>query len=190
MELRRRRPLMLAAAVAVAAVSLLAAGCGGGGSARLASVASPTTAATAAPQNGLVAYAACMRSNGVPNFPDPTGAAGIPKQAVVAAFQAVGTSRAAAASNACRHVLGAGGSLGGKAAQPIDAQDRQDYLEAAACMRSHGFPGFPDPTFQNNSVQLAIPSSIDQDSARFKTAATACVKLIPAGLPYTRPSGQ
>ncbi len=52
-------------------------------------------------------------------------------------------------------------------------------------MRSHGYPDFPDPTFQNNSVQANVPSSIDQDSARFKSVAGICTKLIPAGLPYS-----
>jgi hypothetical protein len=104
-------------------------------------------------------------------------------------FQAVGNSRADAASNACRHLLGAGGSLSGKAVQPVTAGDRQDYLKAAACMRSHGFGNFPDPTFQNNSVQTNIPASINQDSPQFKSAATICTKLIPAGLPDSSSSG-
>jgi hypothetical protein len=174
---------------------VLVAGCGGGDSPGIGSVGSSTAAsssagaATTTAQNGLVAYSACMRSNGVSGFPDPDSSGGIPKGAVVSAFQAVGNSQAAAASDACKHLLGAGGSLSGKASQPVTVQDRQDYLIAAACMRSHGFAGFPDPTFQNNSVQTNIPSSIDQDSTQFKSAATICTKLIPAGLPYSRASG-
>ena len=182
-----RRPLILASIVAVAAFSLLAAGCGGGGSSGVASVASSTTGVTTATQNGLVAYSACMRSDGVPNFPDPDSSGGIPKEAVVSAFQAVGNSQAKAATNACRHLLPAGGSLSGKDSRPVTVQDRQDYLKAAACMRSHGFSDFPDPTFQNNSVQTHIPSSIDQNSSQFRSAATTCTKLIPAGLPYSSP---
>ena len=151
----------------------------------MASVASSTTTM----QNGLVAYSACMRSNGVTNWPDPTSSGGLPKDAVVSALRAVSNSQAEAAQNACRHLLPAGGSLSGKASRPVAVQDRQDYLKAAACLRSHGFPGFPDPTFQNNSVQTNIPSSINQDSSQFKSAATTCTKLIPAGLPYGRSSG-
>jgi hypothetical protein len=67
----------------------------------------------------------------------------------------------------------------------ITLADRADYLAAAACMRSHGLSGFPDPTFQDNNVQTDIPSSIDQSSATFKSAAAICTKLIPAGLPYS-----
>jgi hypothetical protein len=56
-------------------------------------------------------------------------------------------------------------------------------------MRSHGFPDFPDPTFPNNNVQTNIPSSIEQDSSQFRSAAATCTKLIPTGLPYSKSSG-
>jgi hypothetical protein len=81
----------------------------------------------------------------------------------------------------CNHLLNAGGSQG----PPITLADRADYLAAVACMRSHGFPSFPDPTFQGNSVQSDVPSTIDQDSSTFRRAATVCTRLIPAGLPYS-----
>jgi len=63
--------------------------------------------------------------------------------------------------------------------------DRADYVKAAACMRLHGVPDFPDPTFHNNNVTFDIPSSIDPNSSRSKNAVATCVKLIPAGLPYS-----
>jgi len=63
--------------------------------------------------------------------------------------------------------------------------DRADYVKAATCMRSHGVPDFPDPTFQNNHVTFNIPSGIDPNSSRSKSAAATCAKLIPAGLPYS-----
>jgi hypothetical protein len=185
------RPLTLASVVAVAALSLLAAGCGGGSPPSVATGSTTTNAASpsggSTQATGLVAYASCLRSNGVPNFPDPDSSGGIPKDAVVSAFKAVGSSQAVAAQNTCRHLFPAGGSLSGRAVQTITAQDQQDYLKAAACMRSHGFPAFPDPTFPNNSVQVSIPSSINQNSSQFTSAATLCTKLIPAGLPGTHP---
>ncbi len=175
------------------ALCLTAAGCGGGSSTPGVATAPPAAAATTtttspAPAGstqatGLVAYASCIRAHGVPGFPDPDSSGGIPKQAVVSAFEAVGNAKAQVATNACRQLLPAGGSLSGQPVQAITAQDRQDYLKAAACMRSHGFPDFPDPAFPNNSVQVNIPSSINQDSSQFTSAATICTKLIPAGLP-------
>jgi cyclopropane fatty-acyl-phospholipid synthase-like methyltransferase len=185
-----RRSFVVASVIAVAAFSLLAAGCGGGSSPGVANVASSATITTVSPSTsgsteatGLVAFASCMRSHGVPNFPDPDSSGGIPKQAAVSAFQAVSKSQADAAQNACNHLLPAGGSLSGQAVQTITAQDRQDYLKAAACMRSHGFPGFPDPKFQNNNAHVNIPPSVNQNSSQFTRVATMCTKLIPAGLP-------
>jgi hypothetical protein len=74
--------------------------------------------------------------------------------------------------------------------QTITPADQVDYLQAANCMRSHGVAGFPDPTFENNSVTFNIPSSIDTNSSQFKSAAATCSKAIPPGLPYSNsPNG-
>jgi hypothetical protein len=72
---------------------------------------------------------------------------------------------------------------------PITPADRLDYLNAAACMRSHGVPDFPDPTFQNNTVTFNIPPSIDKNSPQARSAVAICRKLIPAGLPYSGSNG-
>ena len=71
----------------------------------------------------------------------------------------------------------------------VTRADQADYLRAAACMRRHGFSDFPDPTFKNDNVTFDIPSSIDANSPKFRSALAACQKLIPAGLPYSHPSG-
>jgi hypothetical protein len=68
---------------------------------------------------------------------------------------------------------------------PITPADRLDYLKAAACIRSHGFPDFPDPTFGNNTVTFNIPPNIDPNSSQAKSAEAICAKLIPPGLPYS-----
>ena len=178
MEFRCNRPLLLTSLIVGAAFSLLAAGCGGGGSPRVASVASSTTA-TNKPQN-ITTYSRCMRSHGVPTFPDPDSS-GVIQKAPVVASRAVDPSRFDAASTACGHLFpaGPGGSV------QISSADRVDYLKAAACMRRHGIPNFPDPTFQNNGVKFNIPSSINPNSPRVVSALPICRKLIPAGLPYS-----
>jgi len=178
--MRYRRPLILTSVVAVAAFSLFAAGCGAGGSPGVASGASSTTAATAGTQNGALAFARCMRSHGLPKWPDPTSGGVFDKTVLRQTGYSVSQVRAAE-DGACNHLLGGASHQG----PTITAADRADYLKAAACMRSHGFPDFPDPTFQNNNVQTNIPSSIDQDASRFRSAAMICTKLIPAGLPYS-----
>lgn len=67
----------------------------------------------------------------------------------------------------------------------ITPADRLDYFKGAACMRSHGFPDFPDPTFGNNTVTFNIPPTIDPNSSQAKRAEAICAKLIPPGLPYS-----
>jgi hypothetical protein len=76
----------------------------------------------------------------------------------------------------------------GMPARSIAPADRLDYLKAAACIRSHGFPDFPDPTFANNTVTFHIPANIDPNSPQAKRAQAICVKLIPPGLPYSNRS--
>jgi hypothetical protein len=179
-----RLPLIIASVVAVAFV-VLAAGCGGGGGASgVASVASTTTAATTTTaQNGALAFARCMRSHGLPNWPDPTSGGEFDKSKLRQLPYSVSQVRAVE-DGPCNHLLAAPAQ-----GPPITPADRADYLKAAACMRSHGFSAFPDPTFRNSGVQTNIPSSINQSSSLFRSAAATCTKLIPAGLPYSRASG-
>ncbi len=158
--MRCRRTLILASVVAVAAFALLAAGCGGGGgSAGVASVASSTTTATTT-QSGLVAYSRCMRSHGLPNFPDPDSSGGIQKIHVVAA--AGGSPNTfKAAQTACSHLL-PNGSLAPQETAQQKATRRADALSFADCMRSHGVARFPDPTAQGDlSVAMVQAQGID-----------------------------
>lgn len=185
------RPPLLSSIVATVALSALAAGWGGGGSAGGAGAASATTAATTTVRYGAVgaqadalAFARCMRAHGIANWPDPDGSGGFDKTEL----QQLGISAPrvrAIEQRSCNYDFQNGGGRG----YTITPADRSDYLEAAACMRRHGFPAFPDPTFRSDNVELNVPSSIDSHSARFEGAATTCSKPIPAGLPYSQPGG-
>src|ERR1700759_1265291 len=125
----RSRPLIITT-IAAAAVSLSVAGCGGGSSA---------TAATSG-YAGLVAYASCMRSHGVPTFPDPTSSQGIPKVKIP-----IGAPRFSTASNACHHLWAPGGL--GPQTTPRQTQARVAAgIAFTDCHRAHGYPNFPDPT--------------------------------------------
>lgn len=174
----------LAGLVAALAVSVLASGCGNGsppGVADTSSAAAGTTTVQAGSIAGALAFARCMRAHGIPNWPDPAADGGFDK----AELRALGVSPSrirAIEESSCNYSF-----QNGAQTQTITPAEQDDYLGAAACMRTHGFPDFPDPTFPNGSVQVIIPASIDQDSLRFKSAATTCTKLIPAGLPYSRP---
>lgn len=166
--------------IAMAILAVLAAACGSSPSSTP-SGGSPDAGGSARSPSG-VAYSRCVRAHGVPNFPDPDGSGRLNKVAMVRAFHEVGLSRAKAATAACASL-----NPGGPANPALTAPEQQDYLRAAACMRSHGFGGFPDPTFPGGHLDLSIPSTINQDSPQFGRAARICTKLIPAGLPDSAP---
>jgi hypothetical protein len=81
-----------------------------------------------------------MRANGVPSFPDPSGAGGGVDLA------GTGINPRSPAFKSARRVCGRlapGGAGGG-----VKAPESQFLaaLKFAECMRAHGFPSFPDPT--------------------------------------------
>jgi hypothetical protein len=190
MRLRCRRPSILTSVVALAALALLAAGCGGGGSSGVASVASSTTTAvattaqqgTTTTRTGTLAsafdFARCMRSHGIPGWPDPNSQGFFDKSKLRPL--GLGVSRVRALEEGpCNIPLP---SPQGQTVA-ITRADQAYYVEGAACMRSHGVPGFPDPTFEDNGVTFDLPSSINRESSTFKRAQAICTKRIPAGLP-------
>ena len=168
------RRARVAAVITVMAAALLAAACSGspsssgsGGSAN---------AGGSAHSSSAVAYSRCVRSHGVPDFPDPGSNGQIPNDAK-SALREVGNSLARAATYACRNLNPAG-----QESPALTAQEQQDYLRAAACMRSHGLASFPDPTFPGGRMNISIPSSIDTKSRQFTQAQQTCAKFVPAGL--------
>jgi hypothetical protein len=179
--IRCRRPLALASVVTVAAFSLLAAGCGGGGSSPgVASVAtSTTTTATTPTQNGLLAFSRCMRSNGVPSFPDPQQFAGGNVKLTIHQY-GTGGPQFQAALSACNHLLPNRGSQ--QTAQQTRTQ-LADELSFARCMRSHGVSRFPDPTAQGSlSVEMVQAAGIDVHSPQVLRVVQACLPASHGGL--------
>jgi hypothetical protein len=171
--MRCRRPLILTSVVAVAAFSLLAAGCGGG-SPRVASVASSTTAATPT-QNSLVAFSRCMRSNGVPTFPDPSTINPRALKAAIAQRLAASNPRFTAAMRACNHLLPNGGPSSQETAQQTRTQ-LADELSFARCMRGHGVSRFPDPKAQGGlTVEMVEAQGIDVRSPAVLRVVQACL---------------
>lgn len=176
MEFPRRRPFILVSVVAGAALSLLAAGCGGNGApAGVASVASSTTTVTTtATPNALLAFSQCIRSNGMPNFPDPQRFAG---GNVKLTIHGLGSSpQLQAAMNACGHLLPSrGGTESQQTAQQLRTQVA-DGLSFARCMRSHGVSRFPDPTAQGQlSVEMVQAQGIDIHSPAVLRTVQECL---------------
>jgi hypothetical protein len=147
--------------VAIAAAALLAAGCGGGSSATAAN----TT------QNGLATYSNCMRSHGVSGFPDPDRTGTIPK---VKILPLVNSPQFRVAERACQHLMPESG-LGGPGAAHSHAQIAAG-LAFARCVRSHGFPNFPDPTARGElTPQMVTAAGIDLHQPAVLQAGDACV---------------
>ncbi len=168
--MRCRRSLIPSSIVAVAALSLLAAGCGGGGSPGVANVASSTTAATPTP-SGALAYSICMRSHGLPNFPDPDSQGNFPSLPALRLSKQIW----APADIACKHLLPNGGSGPQETAQ----QERTrvaDGLSFARCMRSDGVTRSPDPTPQGQlTVEMVQAQSINVRQPAFLHVVQACL---------------
>jgi hypothetical protein len=157
---RRAMARLTAPAGALAAAALLAAACGGGP----ASQAGSSGAAQGRLAQAL-AFAHCMRSHGAPNYPDPDSAGGWDmKPSNSASFRAPQSAR-----TACVHLLP---RKGGPLTPAQQAQHQRENLEFDACIRRHGFPGFPDG-WSGNVGQL-ISAGIDPNSPRLNAALTKC----------------
>ena len=75
-----------------------------------------------------------------------------------------------------------GGSSNSTAPNAGGANIGRQSLAFAACMRSHGVSGYPDPrvTGSGNSVQVTIsPGTANPDSPAFRAADRACHHLLP-----------
>jgi len=178
--MRRRRPPISISLAAVAAVSLLAAGCGGGLGPGVASVTvstSTTSASAGGPpsqaqirqeQRDATRFARCMRSHGMPNFPDPT----VAPRAFKNAFD-TRSPEFQPAYNVCRHLLPPGRSSS-ESTVHTRAQTVA-LLGFAHCLRSHGFPAFPDPTASGELThEMLAKAGIDLHETAVVQAADAC----------------
>ena len=135
-----------------------------GSSGNNASASSSSSSSSSGGGTGPVAFAQCMRSHGVTNFPDPQGGRFLMSGAVQRNpnFQP--------AVQACQHVLGPGGIGGGSGART------SQLLAFAHCMQTHGVPKFPDPTSQG---ALSLPQGVDPNSPAFQHALAACRSKAP-----------
>lgn len=112
----------------------------------------------------MAKFAACMRANGEPKFPNPNA------QGVVSAGSLDrGSPQFEHALQACRKDLPGG--------IPTPAQQKTDLLRAvafSACMRHNGVPNYPDP--KGGTIQLL---NVDQSSPQFQRAQAACQQEFP-----------
>jgi len=115
-------------------------------------------------------YAACMRSHGVPNFPDPDSTGTITLTTSPSLDPAAPHFQSA--ERDCSHLIPVGKGLSPARQQQMKAR----LLAFAACMRSHGVPKYPDPTFSNGGVSQGYgpDMGIDPHSPIFQRAQRTC----------------
>ena len=115
-----------------------------------------------------VRYSTCMRGHGVSNFPDPEAAAGIQIPVNLAQHPSPAFK---AATKACQYLVPA------DAAPPaVSASQKAAAVKLAQCMRKHGIPNYPDPTYKDGHEvppSIADPA-LNPASPAFGDASKAC----------------
>ncbi len=182
------------------AIGILVASCGGSsphpatashatGAGLRSATGGATTSSSTAPGaygSGPLAFARCMRANGVPNFPDPAPGSGL-------VFNTAGVDRSSPASKAaqakCQKLLPSGGP-----GPTFSEQSLVKVRKVAVCMRAHGIAEFPDPKIaatgrlpspppgislitDYDGALLEFPATINMQSPAYKQAAAACGTL-------------
>ena len=183
----------LMAVIATAVLAVPAAACSSSPSS--AGGGSPSNAPGASTARSGVAYSACMRSHGVPSFPDPDTSGSLPN--ADAQHLGVSGSQLQAAQRACRPLLlNTGGAIdAGSVDQCMMAGDcprafvrtvLDEERRFAQCMRSHGVPNWPDPSIDSQGRPVfAISISrlgFDPYSRQVWAKGNRCSHLMP-GLP-------
>ena len=130
-------------------------------------------------------YARCMRTTGVPTFPDPDAGGGFDLGAGIdpssPAFKA--------AQARCQTILQGGGLPDPGTTTHPSPKTLAKLVKIAQCMRQHGVPQFPDPVTSVPSNPLAsgirqvtdfdgaillFPSAINMQAPAYRHALTAC----------------
>ncbi len=117
----------------------------------------------------MTAYSKCMRAHGISDFPDPTPGPGgkggsFQIDAGPGSDLNPNNPRNEEANKACQSLLPDGGT----ASAPSSAQLAAE-VKLAACMRTHGFPAFPDPNGQGAFLLHNFDMSAPPVQAAFKT---------------------
>ena len=156
------RPLLSTATMLLWATTLAA--CGSGSR--------PTTSGGSGHFTAFLSFSQCMRSHGVPSFPDPSSGGGI--HITITAGSAPSLNPAApafqAARQSCRKLLPGGGPP-----RVVPESVKLQVVGHAECMRAHGVSNYPDPSFPSGGgIESFVPSSVDAGSPAFQRAAKAC----------------
>jgi hypothetical protein len=155
--------------------------CGGAPSLTVAHTGRTAAAATgSAGQDGSadqqgIAHSQCMRSHGVPGFPDPSA------QGYVQLGSADQVNPNSPQFQEALQICAKLAPVGGPATESHFDQIMTSMLKFAACMRAHGITNFPDPVpYGNGGVELLVPNGngLDQNSPQYTRADSICQPLL------------
>jgi hypothetical protein len=165
-------------AVIVAGCSNGSAGNGNTGTARSTRTAGSSTAASqnssTTPREKAVKFAACMRENGYPDFPDPKASGEFPSFGI-----SVSPAVWVKALRACKELRPPGSFSAHMSPKELSAA-----LKFAQCIRAHGVKDFPDPVQDEPIIDTTkIPSANRPGGMSILNAATRkCGDLIASAI--------
>jgi hypothetical protein len=155
-------PRRLSSGVLAVGCALAIAACGGSGTG------SSADRASGYPQ--ALAYADCVRSHGVPNFPDPSPTSGFHIPSTINTQSPAYVS----AQRTCSKLLPP--PVGPHT--PTSERLNRQWLAAAKCMRAHGV-NLADPIFNGATITLDLADQSTIQSPAFKHAEHVCHYPLP-----------
>lgn len=183
----RKRAVGPAVGALILGTTLIVAGCGAGSNSNpsVASLGGSTATSTASGSSSsdtafqaMLAYSQCMRSHGVPNFPDPQQSGGKLNMKIDKGNGIDPNSKAFQdAQKACKSK-----EPRGKNGSPDSHVDPTKVAAWMQCLRSHGLPNLPDPTNTGNGLEFNMTGgNFSPDSQVFQNAMNACKSKSPGG---------
>ena len=188
------RPRRTGVLTVTAGIVLLAAACGGGSSSAATSSSTAGSSSTTAGSAGSggssntggstlgqqdLAFAQCMRSDGVTDFPDP----GSNGQFGTVSAQLEDSPHFGTGFDVCKHLLPNGGVSKAR-------QDGPQLLKFAQCMHAHGVPTYPESSGPVNPYSVLAPNTavnalqeagVNPNSPVVQAAVQACERANPVG---------
>ncbi len=117
-----------------------------------------------------VTYADCMRSHGMPNFPDPSPGGGF-------ALRTSGINQQSPAFQTAESACAKLQPGGNTPPPPISAAQQAGMIANARCIRQHGVPNFPDPTFGPGGRGAGVDFRVNAGSPAFQRAVKTCAHV-------------
>jgi hypothetical protein len=129
----------------------------------------PSSAVTSSRYAEALKHADCMRSHGVPSFPDPSANGAPAPPGGTGALTTLRSPAFRSATKACQSLAPDGTTV-----PSLSEGAKLAALKFSRCMRAHGVRNYPDPQFSGIGYRLILPPGLSPSSPAFKSAETVC----------------